>query len=133
MITSYCLKGYLMSHLLGVALSLRWLGLSSTLAWLEKTAHHLPLPSLALSPQQLASSVAELPGPFSCLVRACVLWWLLQRQAVVAELRIGVCIYQGVLFAHAWVEHAGIPLYESPAISHQFPPFRTNIVTTASS
>lgn len=132
MITSYYLKGYLMSHLLGVALSLRCLGLSPTLAWLEKTAHRLPFTTLALSPQQLASSIAELSAPFSCLVRACLLWWLLQRQGIVTELRIGVCIYQGELFAHAWVEHAGIPLYESPAISQQFQPFGTNIVTTAS-
>ena len=46
----------------------------------------------------------------SCLPQALVVWWLLRRQGIVGDLRIGVRRQNGRLAGHAWVEHDGRPL-----------------------
>lgn len=48
----------------------------------------------------------------SCLVKSLTLWWLLGRQGISSELRVGVRKEGGNLEAHAWVEREGTALNE---------------------
>ena len=50
----------------------------------------------------------------SCLVKSLTLWWLLGRQGITSELRVGVRKEGGNLEAHAWVEREGIALASMP-------------------
>ena len=62
-------------------------------------------------------------GPNNCLTRSLYLWWLLRRRGVPCELRIGVRMAQGALEAHAWVEHAGVPVNDRTDVSDHFHAF----------
>jgi hypothetical protein len=59
----------------------------------------------------------------SCLEHALVLWWLLRRQGVAAELRVGGRKEQGRFEAHAWVEAGGAPVGDAGETHRQFAPF----------
>jgi Transglutaminase-like superfamily len=56
----------------------------------------------------------------NCLKRSLVLWYLLRRQGIASELRIGV--QQGVeeFQAHAWVEYQNIVLNDVPNVRQLF-------------
>ena len=51
-------------------------------------------------------------GPYhaACLETAVVSGWILARQGIDQQLRIGVRKRRGVVEAHAWLEHRGQPL-----------------------
>lgn len=51
-------------------------------------------------------AVAARYGPYrgNCLKKSLVLWWLLRRQGLPAQLRIGVRKQAGAIDGHAWVE-----------------------------
>jgi hypothetical protein len=51
----------------------------------------------------------------TCLERSLALWWLLGRQGVVSQLRIGVRKDGQKFAAHAWVEREGVAIGESEA------------------
>jgi transglutaminase superfamily protein len=51
----------------------------------------------------------------SCLEESLTLWWLLARQGIASDLRIGVRREQGSFEAHAWVERDGLALNEPEA------------------
>lgn len=83
-------------------------------------------PSPALAPARLAELV-EAAGRhhyrrMTCLTRSLALQALLRRQGVEADLRIGVRREDGRLQAHAWVEHAGVPLGEREGVDRTFLP-----------
>lgn len=59
----------------------------------------------------------------NCLQRSLTLWWLLKRQGVHSELRIGVRLDQQRFEAHAWVEYQGWVLNDSTDVSERFTPF----------
>ena len=108
-------------------IGLRLLGLQRLQARLQRT----PLapattPSLA-ELQRLGylvnAAANQALGPANCLTRSLYLWWLLRRRGVESELRIGVRLADGALEAHAWVEHAGVPINDRPDVSADFPPF----------
>lgn len=61
----------------------------------------------------------------TCLHRSLTLWWLLRRQGIASELRIGVRKEQGRFEAHAWVEREGVALNDRADISQDFVPFDT--------
>jgi hypothetical protein len=65
----------------------------------------------------------HLPWQPSCLPRSLVLWFLLRRQGVPAELRIGVRKSQQQLQAHAWVEVEGQVVNDAPDIAAEYRPF----------
>ncbi len=65
----------------------------------------------------------RLLGPDNCLTRSLYLWWLLRRRGVACELRIGVKMNDGALDAHAWVEHAGVPLNDRDDVGERFGAF----------
>jgi hypothetical protein len=57
------------------------------------------------------------PIPSTCLERSLALWWLLIRQGVATQFRIGVRKDGEKFAAHAWVERNGVALGE-PEASH---------------
>ncbi|MCS6812489.1 MAG: lasso peptide biosynthesis B2 protein [Cyanobacteria bacterium] len=59
----------------------------------------------------------------NCLQRSLVLWWLLRRRGIMADLRIGVARDARQLTAHAWVEHDGVVVGDRPDIHQSFSPF----------
>ena len=56
----------------------------------------------------------------NCLKQSLVLWWLLQRRGIRADLRIGVQKIDGSLYAHSWVELNGSILLDSEEIVQQY-------------
>jgi hypothetical protein len=67
----------------------------------------------------------HLPWQPSCLPRSLVLWFLLRRQGVAADLRIGVRKHDRQLEAHAWVEVDHRVVNDVPDISAEYPPFES--------
>ena len=63
------------------------------------------------------------PFPVTCLTRSLLLVWLLRRQGVASELRIGVQLREGVFRAHAWVERDGVPVNDRADVAADFAPF----------
>jgi len=49
----------------------------------------------------------------TCLVESLALWYLLQKQTIPAQLRIGVRTLPEKFEAHAWVEYQGVALNQS--------------------
>jgi len=70
-------------------------------------------------------NVAARRGPYqaSCLPHSLALWWLLRRQGIAGDLRIGVRKQANHLEAHAWVEFRGIPLNDRSDVSQRFTTF----------
>jgi hypothetical protein len=59
----------------------------------------------------------------NCLDESVVLSWLLRRQGIDAELRIGVCKENGKFEAHAWVALADVTLNETDVPHERFAAF----------
>jgi hypothetical protein len=108
-------------------IGLRLLGLQRLQARLQRTPPgRATTPSLAELQRigTLVNAAAnQALGPANCLTRSLYLWWLLRRRGVETDLRIGVRLADGALEAHAWVEHAGLPINDRPDVSADFPPF----------
>lgn len=70
----------------------------------------------------------------SCLPVALTLGWFLHRQGIPTDLRVGVRKVAARLEAHAWIEHQGIPLIDTPEVHDRFAAFEPVIAprTTAS-
>lgn len=106
--------------------SLRVGGLRRTWRWLNRPAA-APADAPADLIDPVADAVAAVAYRFplyhpSCLTRALVLRHLLRRRGIPAELRLGVSTTGGQFTAHAWVEHDGQVLNDSPAITRQYAP-----------
>lgn len=103
-----------------VTLSLRWKGFRATHSMLEKFLpspgqesddHSVPTVA-ALTARMLYSADRHGLHPSSCLAKSLALWWLLGRQGIASDLRIGVRKENGNFEAHAWVEREGVALNE---------------------
>lgn len=103
-----------------VALSLRWRGFRATQATLQKSiSSGIPelgpesaTKHLALTAHMVnAADRHGLVHP-SCLAKSMALWWLLGRQGISSELRIGIRKENERFQAHAWVERDGTALNE---------------------
>jgi len=103
-----------------VAVSLRWRGFRATQAMLERFVSNgspsqdsAELDSRAALTAHMVS-VADRTGLVnpSCLAKSLTLWWLLMRQGIAAELRIGIRKENEKMAAHAWVERKGVALNE---------------------
>jgi hypothetical protein len=85
----------------------------------------------ALEPSQPAGVLVRLDAAASrhlifrarCLERSLVLWWLLRRRRIPAELCIGASKQTGNFEAHAWVELDGTVLDDSEEARRHFIPF----------
>ena len=110
--------------------ALRLLGYKRCRDWLDRLAR-VPGAEYRASPEAgQPARVARLVraaarnGPFgrNCLVDALTLWWLLRRQGIVSDIRIGVRKDAGALDAHAWVECGGLALDEPADLPGPFAP-----------
>ena len=61
-------------------------------------------------------------GPYraSCLPQSLVLQYFLSRAGIASELRFGVNKNDGAVRAHCWIEVAGEPLIDSPAVHRHY-------------
>jgi hypothetical protein len=65
----------------------------------------------------------------SCLEQSLVLWWLLGRRGIPAELRVGARKEAGRFEAHAWVELRNLVLNDSSEAHLHFAPFDGSIIS----
>lgn len=66
-----------------------------------------------------------------CLPRSLAAWWMLRRQGVASEIRIGVNQQENVFQAHAWVERNGVILNDSDDMHQRFAAFEGPIAPTS--
>lgn len=69
----------------------------------------------------------RLPFDSTCLPRSLTVWWLLRRQGIDSDLRIGVRKENGVLKAHAWVEYRGVIVHGGNDVHRRFAAFEPAI------
>jgi hypothetical protein len=120
------------------ALLATWLGLrlagfrrwKSAVGWLSLSGNTIAI-SHGASPRESAQLIARMEAAaarnlfFStnCLEQSLVLWWLLRRLGIAAELRIGARKEVGRFEAHAWVEVDSVVLNDAGAEHRHFVPF----------
>jgi hypothetical protein len=113
-----------------VGLSLRMNGFRRTFEQMERFSNRtddaLPIDAMAESrkaTQAVDRAAYNIPlyRP-TCLPQSLVLWYLLRRRGLPAELRIGVRKAAGDFTAHAWVEHAGQVVNDDPDVAQRFTP-----------
>ena len=85
------------------------------------------VPDAAMSYALRLGRLARIAGRYvpangSCLRQSLLVWWLLRRKGLPAELRIGVQKQEGFA-AHAWVELARQPVNDAPDVAERFAPF----------
>jgi hypothetical protein len=108
-----------------LTLSLRVRGFGATQRLLQKfTASAKDGPPVAtvesrvaLATRMVLAAARNSPIPSTCLERSLSLWWLLARQGIGTQFRIGVRKDDEKFAAHAWVERDGIAIGE-PDASH---------------
>jgi Transglutaminase-like superfamily len=117
-----------------ISLSLRWRGFRATNATLR--------PQLAPSSKKIDGSVtattvrlvrAAARHSFvrpTCLQESLTLWWLLARQGIPAELRVGVRKDGPKFAAHAWVESEGVALNEPNSQHQHYAAFKTELAAS---
>jgi hypothetical protein len=102
-----------------ISLSLRLRGFRKTQTSLQKylstssKEDESPVPGrVDLTVRMVRAAVRHSVGHHSCLEESLALWWLLGRQGIASELRIGVRKQDQKFEAHAWVEHEGVAVNE---------------------
>lgn len=97
-----------------------------------QTSSAFPLRSLRLcGEERFAEVVARLinsaarysPVTVNCLPQSLFVWWMLRREGIEAELRIGVRKERQTVEAHAWVELSGQVLNDRADVEQRFQPF----------
>lgn len=69
------------------------------------------------------AAASRLPFWVSCLAQSITIWWLLRRQSLASDIRIGVNRNDGDFQAHAWVEINGIILNDKADVHQRYSPF----------
>lgn len=125
-------QAWVMLH--GVALALRWVSFQRVYGLLERWSsgsgratgdeERILMRTRAMARLVRGAAAWSLPHP-TCLHRSLTLWWLLRRQGIASELRIGVRKEQGRFKAHAWVERLGVALNDRADVGRDFAPFDT--------
>jgi Transglutaminase-like superfamily len=116
-------------------LSLKWRGLQATRRMLERHSNGKLDRSREIAGDETPQITARMVRAAarhgmvrpSCLEESLTLWWLLARQGIVSQLRIGVRKPEKGFEAHAWVERDGVPLNESQPASTQFAVFDADL------
>lgn len=76
-----------------------------------------------------AAAARYLPFRTNCLEQSLVLWWLLQRRGIAADMRIGVRKEANQFEAHAWVDFEG-GVVGGPSEEHlHFVPFEGSVAS----
>ena len=123
------LRALVMLPLVGLSLKVR--GFEATRSTLRKTlSHGMPQTDSNSLNKQITSAAdmvnaADRHGLVhpSCLVKSLTLWWLLGRQGITSQLRVGIRKGGGSLEAHAWVEREGMALNEPEEHHHHYAAF----------
>jgi len=102
-----------------------------------QTISALPLRSLRLcGEKRFAEVVARLINSAArhslvaanCLPQSLLLWWMLRREGIEAEFRIGVRKERQSVEAHAWVEVSGQAVNDQSDVGERFQPFDVAIL-----
>ena len=96
-----------------IELSLRWLGLQRTLAWIEASPPRTPRPrrvSLEEGERLVEGVYRAHVVDGKCLPRSLLRYWLHRREGSPARFVMGVRRGPDQLMAHAWVEGAPDPV-----------------------
>lgn len=113
-----------------------WRSTLDNIALAEHDAERLSVPSAEEKSSEVEASLrrarstarlvraASMHGFYraSCLQESVALCWLLRRQGIRGDLRIGVRKQAGRFEAHAWVEHRGLVLNDRDDVSERFAP-----------
>ena len=113
-----------------VATSLKIVGLQRTQSWLTRNALAPMRPATEQTRADarravniVAAAYRQHPVRSSCLPRTVVLWSLLRRRGIGADVRIGVrSDTQGQFQAHAWLEWNGEVLNDAADVDSQYLP-----------
>jgi hypothetical protein len=109
------------------AAALRLSGLRRLQTWnaatLARSARPASLEELRGLLALAAGALSAMPVHSSCLARALAFQWLLLRDGIHAQLRIGARVVDRQLDAHAWLEYDGQPITDRPEALRQFPVF----------
>ena len=111
-----------------VQVSLQRKGFLVTARFLGRRSDRRPVaPDVDLG-RRLSEAVAIVAGRrlvgAPCLSRSLVVWFLLRRRGIDAEVVIGAePPTDGVLPAHAWVEVDGVPVNDAPTVRDRFGSF----------
>jgi hypothetical protein len=116
-----------------VAASLKTVGLQRTQSWLAGNALAPMRPATEQTRADVRRAVQIVTAAYrlhpmrsGCLPRAVVLWNLLQRQGIGADVRIGVRYdRQGKFESHAWLEWNGEVLNDAADVARQYLPFNS--------
>lgn len=114
-----------------VALSLRWRGFKATQASLQRQLSKTNPEQDAAVVRSAAVMTAHMVNAAdrhglvhpSCLAKSLTLWWLLARQGISSDLRIGTRKQAEKFEAHAWVERDGAALNEPEQQHHHYAAF----------
>jgi hypothetical protein len=105
----------------------RWHATLNRFAVLQESRTGKEAPGQRRSARRLAALVCgasnRAPAAPTCLHRSLTLWWLLRRQGLPGDLRIGVRTVDRRLEAHAWVEYRGEILNDRQDVGVEFTPF----------
>jgi hypothetical protein len=120
-----------------ISLSLRLRGFRKTQAFLQR---FLSTPSnetdssaprrVDLTVRMVHAAVRHSVGHPTCLEESLGLWWLLRRQGIASELRIGVRKLDEKFEAHAWVERDGVALNEPESLHEHYAAFDAALSST---
>jgi len=104
----------------------RWHAALARLAPLGPSPEVKPAPSYAkraqLTTRMVQAASREGLCRANCLGQSLSLWWLLRRQGIPSELRIGVRKADDGVAAHAWVEFAGAVLNDAQDVHQHYAP-----------
>jgi hypothetical protein len=114
-----------------VSLSLRLRGFQATQTALQKILPTRLPEQNSGNGKQLAALTAHMVNAAdrhglihpSCLAKSLTLWWLLARQGITSQLRIGIRKEAETFEAHAWVEREGLALNEPEERHHHYAAF----------
>lgn len=120
-----------------ISLSLRLRGFRKTQAFLQKflstssSEAGSPAPGRAeLTVRMVRAAARHGFGHPTCLEESLALWWLLGRQGIACELRIGVRKQDEKIEAHAWVEREGNALNEPESLHAHYAAFDAALSST---
>ena len=103
--------------------SLRLRGYNPTFAALQRRSNDIPASADAITDpvfntnRMIHAAARYSLLHYSCLDESLCLWYLLRKQGVSSQLRIGVRKVNGKFEAHAWVEYNGLAVNQ-PEESH---------------
>jgi hypothetical protein len=121
--------------------SLRFRGYKKTQQWLQSRLAQQraafagpaspvsqPDQSLSITCRMVHSAAHYGPIRPTCLEESLALWYFLNDQGILSQLRIGVRKTDGKFEAHAWVEYQGQTLNQSDEVHKHYAAFDSDLV-----